>query len=225
MYYGKDSSNEKRMQCRKKGKNIIGVLLGKCDIANAEHEVMDVCISSFLKRPTTNLRAINVISNFINNIIYLKQKPGNASLCTASFLFISNGKMNCNVSGAGNVLYFTEDEVKVFDNANNQELGMKPSYVLEVNNEHKLHKKSNAFLLCTDELLEQVNPEKIKSLLEQSGTPDIWMKSIIDLCNNKDVPAMALILKGSKGWERTIKFIISIIPLVLLIGWLIWRLG
>lgn len=187
---------------------------------------MHICINSFLRRPSAKFKAVKVISNMINNAVFMKQKPGNPYLCNASFLFVSNGKANFNVSGSGNVLYFTEDEVKVFDNANNQELGMSPSYVLEVDNELKLHKKSNAFLLCTDDLLEQVNPEKIKNLLEQSETADMWMNSIIDLCANKDIPALALKLNESKKWKRAImKSVVLIIPLVILIALLIWRIG
>lgn len=212
------------MQCRTRGENLVGVLLEKEEVPGVSEQVMNVCIDSFMKRPSTKRFALNVISNFVNNIVYMKKKPGNPLPYTAALLFLSGGKANCNVSGKGNVLYFSEDETKIFNNANIQDLGVKTSYVLEVNNEFKLQKGTNSFLLCTDELLEQIEPDEIKRLLQESESPNEWMDKIIGSCENKDVSAMALILGKTKRGEKLLKFIPFIIAILIALGLLIWRL-
>ncbi len=179
----------------------------------AEGILADISSKSFTKRPALQQGPLVSILNFMNNAIFVNNKPGNVYNCDAAFLMLVKSSFRWVVSGTSRVLYFAnkqlvaESEKKEFPR-----IGLQPTYTPELGEIYKCEKGENAFFLCSKSLTDAIGSEGIEKALKDATSQDDWMRRVEEMAGDTDFAAQAIILP-----EQRRAPILSIAIIVLLV--------
>ena len=77
----------------------------------AEGILADISTKSFTKRPALQSGPVISILNFMNNAVFVNNKPGNVYKCDAAFLLLVKSSFRWVVSGTSRVLYFANKKL------------------------------------------------------------------------------------------------------------------
>lgn len=175
--------------------------------------ISDILTKSFTKRPALQEGPLVSICNFMNNAIFVKNKPGSVYKCDAAILFLVKSHFRWIISGTSRILYFVDKQlVKQSDKREYSRIGLQPTYTPEMSEVSKVVKGENAFFLCSKALTDKIGESGIERALQESSSQDDWMKRVEDMAGDLDFAAQALILPEQKK-----KPILSILIIVLLV--------
>ena len=189
----------------------------------AEGIIADISTKSFTKRPALQSGPLVSIFNFMNNAVFVNNKPGNVYKCDAAFLLLVKSSFRWVISGTSRVLYFAnkklvaESEKKEFPR-----VGLQPTYEPVLGDIYKVEKGENAFFLCSKALTDAIGSEGIEKALQDATSQDDWMRRVEERAGDTDFAAQAIILPEQRrapilSIAIIALLIIAIILLVILI--------
>ncbi|MCR5214715.1 MAG: hypothetical protein K6E10_09880 [Eubacterium sp.] len=179
----------------------------------AEVQLADICMKSFMKRPALQEAPLISISGFMNNAIFVKNKPGHVFKCDAAFLMMVKSHFRWLISGTSRVLYFADRKLKVQSEPKEfPRIGMQPTYNPAISEVFQLEKAENAFFLCSKALTDKIGADGIEKALQQASSQDDWMRRVEEMAGDLEYAAQALILPDKKKMPIT-----SVIIIILLI--------
>lgn len=113
-------------------------------------KVLEIGAESFIQRPSLGDVAVDTISTFINEGIYIYQEPGKAFLCSTALLYVLHGKARWVVSGNA-VIYHFRDGRLVSKSAERKSplFGERVRWNEKESPELDISHGANAFLLCS----------------------------------------------------------------------------
>ena len=161
----------------------------------AEGTIADIANKSFTKRPALQEGPIVSIFNFMNNALFVKNRPGKVYKCDAAFVMLVRNSFRWVISGTSRVLYFADR--KLIEQSEKKEyprLGLQPSYSPEMSPVFKVEKAENAFFLCSKSLTDAIGEEGIEKALRDASSQDDWMRRVEEMAGDTDFAAQALIL-------------------------------
>ena len=165
----------------------------------AEGTIADIAVKSFTKRPALQEGPLISIFNFMNNALFVKNRPGKVYKCDAAFLMLIRNSFRWVISGTSRVLYFADR--KLIEQSEKKEyprLGIQPSYSPELSPVYKVQKAENAFFLCSKSLTDAIGEEGIEKALRDASSQDDWMRRVEEMAGDTDFAAQALILPDKK---------------------------
>ena len=178
----------------------------------AENLIADISTKSFCKRPALQEGPLVSIFNFMNNAIFVKNKPGSVYMCDAAFLMLVKSHFRWIISGTSRLLYFVDRKLEIQSEAKEYpRLGIKPTYTPEFAQVEKCRKAENAFFLCSKSLTDKIGVEGIEKALQEASSQDDWMRRVEEMAGDTDFAAQALILPEQRKMPIT-----SVIAIVLL---------
>ena len=165
----------------------------------AEIRIADIGTKSFIKRPSLKDAAFIAIGTFMNNAIFVKNRPGHVYMCDAAFLAVVKSKFRWMISGTSRVLYFVDKTLKYqSDMKEYPRIGLQPSYNPEVGPIYECEKGENAFFLCSKALTDAIGEKGIEDALKQASSQDEWMEIVERMAGDTDFAAQALIMPEMK---------------------------
>ena len=183
----------------------------------AENLIADICTKSYLKRPSMKDSAFIAISSFMNNAIFVKNKPGHVYECDAAMLFMKSSSFRWMISGTSRVLYFIDKKLSAqSDLREYPRIGIKPSYTPEPGPVMKCEKGENAFFLCSKALTDKIGVEGIEKALSGASNQDEWMAAVEEMAGDTDFAAQALIMPEKMRMPIT-KILIPVILLLIIL--------
>lgn len=144
-----------------------------------------IAIDSFLKRPGLDDKAMRAVADFANNGVFMENggqedKNEEKPLCAMAGLFSIDGHARWIACGGAMVFHFEDGKLARHSAAKETPpLGVGPRYFLELEDTFELTAEKNAFLVCSRELALQTTPEMLEKTLENSKTPEEWVKNIL----------------------------------------------
>lgn len=147
--------------------------------------VVGVSVDSFLRRPSLCDEAINTISGFINEGVYILQEPDKSFLCSSASLYVLRGRARWIVSGNARVYHFCgAGHVNVSRESREPLFGEKVRFKPEAEPEFDVSYGTDIFLLCSgadhiqiDELIKNIAPLDQETL--NKSELDEWMDAVI----------------------------------------------
>lgn len=179
----------------------------------AEKLIADISTKSFCKRPALQEGPLVSISNFMNNAIFVKNRPGDIYKCDAAMLMLVKNHFRWMISGTSRVLYFVDKKLK--EQSQKKEyprIGLQPSFTPEFGEVYKVEKGENAFFLCSKALTDAIGEAGIEKALQEATSQDDWMRRVEEMAGDTDFAAQALILP-----EQRRAPVLSIAIIVLLV--------
>ena len=179
----------------------------------AEGILGDISTKSFTKRPALQAGPLVSIFNFMNNAVFVNNKPGSVYKCDAAFLMLVKSSFRWVVSGTSRVLYFANKQlVAESEKKEYPRIGLQPTYTPELGDIFRCEKGENAFFLCSKALTDAIGSEGIEKALKEASSQDDWMRRVEEMAGDTDFAAQALILP-----EQRRAPVLSIVIIILLI--------
>ena len=161
----------------------------------AEGIIADISTKSFTKRPALQQGPLVSILNFMNNAVFVNNKPGNIYKCDAAFLMLVKSSFRWVISGTSRILYFANKKlVAESEKKEYPRIGIQPTYTPELSEIRKVEKGENAFFLCSKSLTDAIGSEGIEKALQDATSQDDWMRRVEEMAGDTDFAAQALIL-------------------------------
>ncbi|SEQ74422.1 hypothetical protein SAMN02910369_02347 [Lachnospiraceae bacterium NE2001] len=161
----------------------------------AEGIIADISTKSFTKRPALQQGPLVSILNFMNNAVFVNNKPGNIYKCDAALLMLVKSSFRWVISGTSRVLYFANKKlVAESEKKEYPRIGIQPTYTPELSEIRKVEKGENAFFLCSKSLTDAIGSEGIEKALQDATSQDDWMRRVEEMAGDTDFAAQALIL-------------------------------
>ncbi|MCR4845108.1 MAG: hypothetical protein K5865_00020 [Eubacterium sp.] len=186
----------------------------------AEGAIADIAVKSFTKRPALQEGPLISIFNFMNNALFVKNKPGRVYKCDAAFMMLIRNSFRWVISGTSRVFYFADRKlIEQSDKKEYPRLGLQPTYTPEMSPVFKVQKAENAFFLCSKSLTDAIGEAGIEKALQEASSQDDWMRRIEEMAGDTDFAAQALILPNQRK-APILSFVIIgllIIAIILLI--------
>ena len=205
-----------------RGRSLICSMIEKRSDSDGEAEIRiaDISTKSFIKRPALKDAAFIAISTFMNNAIFVKNRPGSVYMCDAAFLAVIKSKFRWMISGTSRVLYFVDKKLKYqSDMKEYPRIGLQPSYNPELGPIYNCEKGENAFFLCSKALTDAIGVEGIENALNKAASQDEWMRLVEEMAGDTDFAAQALIMPEKR--KAPISRIIIIVMLAIVIALLL----
>ena len=168
--------------------------------------VAEQFIGFFLKRPSLEDRAMQGITEAVNQQLYAQQQENRYEYmaCGFSVLFVLRNKARWITGGGSMVYHFADGQLMGYSQCMDAPaLGLKDKYAVELEDTFELQSGQNAFLLCSAELAKQVSPEMLQSALADSASAEEWLQTIVEQVGQKrQYCANAVILPPRKRLFR-----------------------
>ena len=165
--------------------------------AQTDEQVVELCTSSFLKRPGTESFAVDHISRFMNNVVLARRIPAHDFSYHAAAFFLVKDKANWWLSGDAAVMLFADGKPSHVSEAKQYPfLGSNPGYRYETSDDFTLEKGSAALFLCAGA---RPDPDEVARLLTESDDPDQWMDRIVQTFGEQLSCAMTAFLPPPKS--------------------------
>ena len=164
-----------------------------------EGRIADILVNSFTRRPALQEGPLVAICNFMNNAIFVKNKPGSVYMCDAAIMMLIKSHFRWIISGTSRVLYFVDKKlVHQSEKREHTRIGMEPSYTPNMSEVYKVEKGENAFFLCSKALTDKIGEDGIEKALQEASSQDDWMRRVEEMAGDIDFAAQALILPEQK---------------------------
>ena len=128
-------------------------------------KAFELATQSFLRRPSTGDAAMNTISGFINDRLYMLQEPRKEFLCDTAFLYIHHGYARVALSGNSCGYHFCNGKIVNSYRSEGIWYGRQPKWERKPDAEIPLEKVSQDFLLVSGESNVDISPEDVDRLL------------------------------------------------------------
>lgn len=132
-------------------------------------KMISISSESFLRRPSLKDVAMETISTFMNEGIYILQEPGKEFLCSGVILYMFQRKVRMVVTGMSVVYHFQDGQLAdCFLPETEQLFGQRMAWKQKAEEEIDLSKGSHIFLLYSGQAVPNIEITKIENLLQSN---------------------------------------------------------
>lgn len=128
-------------------------------------KAFELATESFLRRPSTGDAAMNAISGFINDRLYMLQEPRKEFLCDTAFLYIHHGFARVVVSGNACAYHISNGEIVNSYRIEGVWYGRRPKWEKKPDPEVALEKTDHYFLLVAGDSTFELSSEAAGMLI------------------------------------------------------------
>lgn len=148
--------------------------------ADACGKMISISSESFLRRPSLKDVAMDTISTFVNEGIYILQEPRKEFLCSGVILYMFRRKVRMVVSGMSAVYHFQDGKfVERFLPETEQLFGQRMAWKQKARAEIDLSKGNHTFLLYSGQEIPDIEITKIESMLQDSMDETVFQEGIL----------------------------------------------
>lgn len=166
-------------------------------------KVLEISKDCFIQRPSLKDIAIDTISTFINEGIYIFQEPDRAFLCNTALLYVLNGKARWVTAGNAVICHYVDGHLaKMADLHRSPLFGERIRWREKAAPEFDISHGVSSFVLCsaaddfdlTAALPEYISPSDLR--------PDIWAAAALSLFSGISCSAAAIVLPGKSFFRE-----------------------
>lgn len=162
-------------------------------------KALEISAESFIRRPSLCDEAMETISTFINQGIYIFQEADKRFLCSTAILYVFRGKARWVVSGNAGICHFRDGKlINRTEGSNISLFGERMRWNVETEPEFDVSEGENAFLLYSADL--DIDFQEKLLEIERSGALDDQTGAIVSDFGSKFCCAAAFVLPNKKTW-------------------------
>lgn len=162
-------------------------------------KALEISADSFIRRPSLCDEAMDTISTFINQGIYIFQEADKRFLCSTAILYAFRGRARWVASGNAGICHFRDGKLINRIEGNNIPLfGERMRWNVDAEPEFDVSEGENAFLLYSAGSSIDFKEKLLE--IEQNGALDDQTGAIVSDFGSKSCSAAALVLPNKKTW-------------------------
>lgn len=158
-------------------------------------KILEISAESFIRRPSVCDEAVDTISTFMNEGIYIFQEKEKQFLCSAAILFVFRGEARCIVSGDAGICHFRDGKlIRRITGDNIPLFGARIRWKHKAQPEFDISQGENAFLLYSG-----IQTDASETILEQM---EYWRgeDAVTADFDKQHCSVAALVLPNKKSW-------------------------